>query len=166
MDVNQKKKFQVTQEIYASMQQRFVNYIVDMIMLVFMFILLGMVSVIIGDLLGSKKVINFIAGLDKNQIALYTVTFIVTLIYYNLFEILSARTIGKLITKTIVVDENGEKPHSDRILIRSLCRLIPFNPFSVLVMGIGWHDMLSKTYVVDKKMLEQSKRTFYSSENQ
>jgi uncharacterized RDD family membrane protein YckC len=73
---------------------------------------------------------------------------------------LFARTVGKFITQTIVVDEHGEKPHHETILIRSLCRLIPFNPFSVLFLGRGWHDSISKTYVVNKKALDEKKRLF------
>ncbi len=157
-----KKKYQVTEEVMASMGQRFLNYLIDGIMQLFLLIALAIISFIIGDLMGTKKAVHFFAGLDKNTVALYTVTFAIVLIYYNFFEILFARTIAKFITRTVVVDEHGEKPHYDLILIRSLCRLIPFNPVSVLFFqGRGWHDSLSKTYVVDKRMLDEHKREFY-----
>jgi uncharacterized RDD family membrane protein YckC len=163
MDTASKKKFQVTEEILATMPQRFLNYLIDGIMQLLLFMVSAFVALVIGDSLGSKKVVNFMAGLDKNTIALYTVTIALVLIYYNFFEILFARTIGKFITQTVVVDEHGEKPHHDSILIRSLCRFIPFNPLSVLFSsGRGWHDSLSKTYVVDKRKLDESTRIFYS----
>jgi uncharacterized RDD family membrane protein YckC len=73
--------------------------------------------------------------------------------------------VGKWITQTIVVDENGEKPNSETILVRSLCRLIPFNAISFLgISGRGWHDTISKTYVVNKKLLDEKKRLFYALE--
>ncbi|MBC8643239.1 RDD family protein [Flavobacterium lindanitolerans] len=77
----------------------------------------------------------------------------------NLFS----RTIGKFITKTVVVNINGEKPDTQEILVRSLCRLIPFETFSFLgAPNKGWHDSISKTYVVNKELLEKKKELFYS----
>ena len=158
------RKFLVTDDIVASIPQRFFNYIIDAIMQLILLIVLAMISFIISDMMGSKRAFDFFSKLDKNTIGLYTISFSLVLLYYNVFEILSARTIGKYITQTIVVDEHGEKPHQETILIRSLCRLIPFNPFSVLILGRGWHDSISKTYVVDKRKLEEAKRKFYSLE--
>jgi uncharacterized RDD family membrane protein YckC len=157
-------EFFVTDDIVASIPQRFLNYIIDAIMQLILMIIVAMISFIISDMMGSKRAFDFFSKLDKNTIGLYTISFSLALLYYNVFEILFARTIGKLITQTIVVDENGEKPHQETILIRSLCRLIPFNPFSVLILGRGWHDSISKTYVVDKRMLDEAKRKFYSLE--
>jgi len=156
------RKFHVTDDIVATIPQRFLNYIIDAIMQLILLIVLAMFSFIIGDMLGSKSAINFFSKLDKNTIGLYTISFTLVLIYYNVFEILFARTVGKFVTQTIVVDEHGENPHHETILIRSLCRLIPFNPFSVLILGRGWHDSISKTYVVDKRILDEAKRKFYS----
>lgn len=156
------RKFIVTDDIVASISQRFLNYIIDVIMQLILLILLAMISFIISDMLGSKSAINFFSKLDKNTIGLYTISFSLVLIYYNVFEILFDRTVGKFITQTIVVDEQGEKPDHEKILIRSLCRLIPFNPFSILFLGRGWHDSISKTYVVDKRMFEDAKQKFYS----
>ena len=62
-----------------------------------------------------------------------------------------------------MVDINGEKPGTQEILIRSLCRLIPFDAFSFLgAPDKGWHDSISKTYVVKKTLLEDKKKQFYS----
>lgn len=46
--------------------------------------------------------------------------------------LLKGKTIGKYITKTIVVMEDGSKPKASDIVLRSLCRLIPFDAFSFL----------------------------------
>ena len=80
------------------------------------------------------------------------ITSIVFIIFYMISEILlKAKTIGKYITKTVVAIEDGSKPKSSDILLRSLCRLIPFEAFSFLgAKGKGWHDTISKTYVVDE----------------
>ncbi|MBZ4036204.1 RDD family protein [Flavobacterium sp. 17A] len=84
-------------------------------------------------------------------------------IYYLFFESLFGRTIGKIITGSIVVDENGIKPSFKIICLRTLCRLIPFEAFSFLSKSARfWHDSFSKTYVVEKKDLEQDMEIFYS----
>ena len=71
-------------------------------------------------------------------------------VYFFFMELVYGKTVGKFITKTKVVDYKKQKPKTNQILIRSLCRLIPFEPFSFFFgeRPIGWHDTLSKTYVV------------------
>ena len=60
-----------------------------------------------------------------------------------------------------MVLENGEKPKVDVILLRSLARIIPFEPFSFLGNSPrGWHDTLTKTYVVDTKIFDEQKKAF------
>ena len=62
---------------------------------------------------------------------------------------------GKLITGTRVVTENGGKPRWGQIVGRSFARFIPFEALSVLFWNDkerrGWHDSLSKTCVVRKR---------------
>ena len=69
--------------------------------------------------------------------------------YYVVFEGLTGRTPAKLITGTRVVDACGNKPSFGRVLLRSLARFIPFEPFSLFRdVGEGWHDTLTKTHVI------------------
>lgn len=69
--------------------------------------------------------------------------------YYVICEALMQRTLGKLVTRTKVVSEDGGKPRFGQIMIRTLCRLIPFEAFSFLGNeAVGWHDKISKTRVV------------------
>lgn len=75
--------------------------------------------------------------------------YIIFYLYYLLFEAITGRTLGKLITGTKVVNEFGEKPDIKTIAIRTICRFIPFEVFSYFGdEPTGWHDRLSKTYVV------------------
>lgn len=74
------------------------------------------------------------------------------LFYYVFFESLTGRTPGKLLTGTRVVDEQGQKPSFGQILGRSLARMLPFEPLSFFgAENRGWHDSLSKTYVVKSR---------------
>lgn len=71
--------------------------------------------------------------------------------YYIIFEYFWGKTPGKFLTKTRVVNAAGKQPGFWNIVGRSLCRFIPFEPFSFLsgARPLGWHDSISKTYVVE-----------------
>ena len=74
-------------------------------------------------------------------------------IYYILTEYFFQRTLGKLITGTKVVTETGEKPSFLAILGRTLCRSIPFEYVSYLMLVVGIHDSLSKTRVIKTRFI-------------
>lgn len=70
-------------------------------------------------------------------------------VYYLACEATMGRTVGKFVTGTRVVDVSGGKPTFGQIVIRTLCRLVPFEPFSFLFGDpVGWHDSWSKTRVI------------------
>lgn len=76
--------------------------------------------------------------------------------YYIGFESTTGRTPAKFITGTKVVTLDGKKPGFGQIVIRTLCRFIPFEPFSCLgKYPRGWHDRFSKTMVVRVRDLYQ-----------
>lgn len=72
---------------------------------------------------------------------------VVLLLYYTIFEGVWARTPGKLLFGTVVIDENGGKPSIARVVGRTFCRMIPFEVFSFFGER-GWHDKIPKTRVV------------------
>ena len=82
-------------------------------------------------------------------------------IFYFLTELIfKGKSFGKLITKTRVVMEDGSNPTYLDYLKRSFCRLIPFEAFSFLGSeGRGWHDSVSKTYVVDEVRFEAKRNS-------
>jgi uncharacterized RDD family membrane protein YckC len=163
MQESNQQQFKVSTDIFASLSQRFLNLLIDTLMQLILFFIVLVFMAANAQASGDK---TFIANFEKNTILQYSITIAIALFYYNVFEIASARSVGKWITQTIVVDENGEKPNSETILVRSLCRLIPFNALSFLgISGRGWHDTISKTYVVNKKLLDEKKRLFISIEN-
>jgi uncharacterized RDD family membrane protein YckC len=59
------------------------------------------------------------------------------------------RTLGKLITGTAAVKDDGTALTFKDVLLRSVCRLIPFEPISILFGGF-WHDTLAHTMVIKK----------------
>ena len=81
-------------------------------------------------------------------------SFIMYPLYYIFFEYYYQWTPGKLVSNSIVVDKNGDKPDIRTIILRTFIRLIPFEPFSCFGSDSwGWHDAWSKTYVINKDNL-------------
>ena len=79
--------------------------------------------------------------------------------YYLIFEAITGKTLGKMVTKTRVVSKDGAKPTFIKIVIRSLCRLIPFDAFSYLFGSeLGMHDLFSST-----KLLKDTNETIIKS---
>src|SRR5690606_30862015 len=147
--------FRVTKDILASKEKRFLNYIIDFVIQIVIGIAIGIIIGVISALTDSYGVYSLFIE-TESRLMEYIFGIIITLIYYNIIETATSRSIGKYITKTKVVMVDGSKPKFDEILIRTLCRLIPFNALSFLGdLGKGWHDTLSKTYVVDVVKFEQ-----------
>lgn len=149
----------IEKKLLTSDRDRFFNCVIDF---VFIFILIFVVSILIG-------IIGIIFQWDVYRIWEETIIdlggvviyFSFAMLYYLIFEVFFGRTIGKFITGSIVVNENGLKPGFGIICLRTLYRLIPFDPLSFLTMsGRIWHDSLSKTYVVEKKDLEKDMEIF------
>jgi uncharacterized RDD family membrane protein YckC len=123
----------------ASSGKRFANYIIDLIA----WYLIAMV--IMGVVIYSSQD----QSLLEDKVFSYIITFIAMLGYYIFFEGLTSQTIGKMITKTKVTNELGGKPTFSQIVGRSFARIIPFEAFSFLGNGSGWHDSFSGTKVVN-----------------
>jgi len=87
---------------------------------------------------------------EDNVLLNYAMAYTVITIYYVIFEYSTGRSVAKFITKTKVVNMQGEQPGFKTIFIRTLCRFIPFEAFSFLGESkTGWHDTLSKTRVIN-----------------
>jgi tetratricopeptide (TPR) repeat protein/uncharacterized RDD family membrane protein YckC len=128
-----------TQMVLASSWQRFGTMLLDIIFYcIFSFILVIVLYLIgLGDLIQNMN----------NNILGYVLLFI----YYVSQETYSGRTLGKLITGTKAVSEDGSNLTFGQAIGRTLCRFIPFEAFSFLGgrgMPRGWHDKIPKTKVI------------------
>lgn len=147
----------VTQDVLASKGIRFANFIIDYIAIIVFATAIGVVLGVIAELTGNYSIFDLL----DNIIIEYAFGYLTWLLYYIPFETLTkGRTLSKYITKTKVVLYDGSEPTINEILVRSLCRLIPFEQFSFLGDdGKGWHDSISKTYVVDIAKFEAKRQT-------
>jgi uncharacterized RDD family membrane protein YckC len=149
----------------ASSGKRFVNYIVDYIVQLVLFIGIMMVIVLLQlYLTGSNSIGVWFDSISK--VEEYLFGYVMLLVYYFSMESLAkGKTVGKLITNTKVVNLSGETPNVGNILKRTLCRMIPFNALSFLGNEArGWHDSISATYVVDIKTYELEKQKHFALE--
>lgn len=86
------------------------------------------------------------AGNGLSKVLAYIMFYGGYFLYCFLSESIFRQTFGKIITNSCVVS-NGINLTTGRVLIRTLCRYIPFDGFSFLA-NANWHDRLSSTGVV------------------
>lgn len=146
----------IPKEVLANKSQRFINFCVDFIVRMVIFLGIGF-FIGIADQFFMTDYVSFLENMNRLQEIF--IELLLVSVYYLLMEILTARTIGKYITETMVVDQNGNKASSQHIALRTLCRFVPFDPLSFLGQdGSGWYDKWSQTLVVDVKKFNEDKR--------
>jgi len=131
---------------YASTGQRFANYLIDVI--IFYIVMFGM-GILLGFLLlATGRSFHSFSNDAGGKILEYLVAYTFYVIFYTFCEGAShGRTIGKLITKTKAVRYDDTDITWTDALMRSLCRIVPFEPLSALG-GYPWHDKWSNTKVI------------------
>ncbi len=135
----------------ASHGQRFLNFLIDNV--VIRIALVYITGVAVGYLLMALWP-EFAYSLYSNKARLYLISVLIILIdyifYYTLFEgIFKGRTIGKWITGTKAMNENGTELTFKEAFLRSACRLIPCEAISGL--GTPWHDSITNTIVIKSR---------------
>ena len=121
----------------VSTGKRFANYLID---IVIFYLLAILIVILFGPTVYESGNIS----------SIYIVTYIVFLAYYTILEgATKGKTIGKMITGCRAVKEDGSDITWTDALLRSLSRIVPFEPFSALG-GQPWHDRWTKTLVVKK----------------
>ncbi|RFM28685.1 RDD family protein [Deminuibacter soli] len=70
-------------------------------------------------------------------------------VYYLILEGLFARTPGKLLSMSKVVNRQGKRPNFGQILLRSLLRLTLIDCFFIPFLDKTLHDALSGTETVE-----------------
>lgn len=139
----------------ASTGQRFLNYLIDVIIFyVFIFI----ISIVAGVSLAASGAVTEGSSEEEVQSAmggiglLYLITFGIFFLYYSLFEGTKGKTIGKMVTRTKVIRDDGQPMTFGKAFLRTLCRLVPFEFISAFISGGQmWHDSWTGTRVVKDK---------------
>jgi uncharacterized RDD family membrane protein YckC len=123
---------------YASTGKRFANYIIDRIIILILIFILAIIYAIV-----------FPADGEMGTLTSYAIGYTVLILYYTIMESTTGKTVGKMITRTRVLNDDNTSPSTGTILKRSFCRIIPFEAFSFLGGNNGWHDTFTYTQVVN-----------------
>jgi uncharacterized RDD family membrane protein YckC len=132
----------------AGMGKRFANYIIDLLLFYLLIVFLGIIVALVNPNVFANMDESFSFGLFDRVVTLFIYGF-----YMSLMEgIFKGKTLGKLITRTRAVHEDGSPVTLKTALLRGLIRAVPFDQFSALGdPSYPWHDRWSKTYVIDEK---------------
>jgi uncharacterized RDD family membrane protein YckC len=134
----------------ASGGKRFVNYLIDWIgfSLLWRFFLARLVGEFI-------VLINFPI---EDRTALYAFSYLSVLTFFGLIvggveAATGGKTLGKLVTGTRAIKDDGSRLTPAKAFLRYLVRLVPFEQFSALgTPSYPWHDRWTKTLVIDEKL--------------
>ncbi|WP_367873731.1 RDD family protein [Luteolibacter sp. Populi] len=136
----------IARPIPASAGRRFSNFLIDRVVIFCMSYPFGM---LLGIVLGVMAPGEPISISKMEELAF---GYFLSLVYYIFMEGVTGTTVGKLVTGTKIVNEQGERPSFGTMALRSLCRIIPFEPLSFLGSETrGWHDSMTKTWVVRRE---------------
>ena len=136
---------------YATQGQRFLNWLIDNLLIRFG---LNYVSGMGAGALLAIIFPNFMMGIvyGENKGGLILVSFAVIILdyifYYTLCEkLFKGYTLGKIITGTRAIRQDGGEPTFRNALLRSLSRCVPFE-ISSGYSTLTWHDSWTDTMVI------------------
>jgi uncharacterized RDD family membrane protein YckC len=130
--------------------RRFVNYLVDYGIVYFMWRVVLFKPIV--------SLMTIVYQRTESRTALYLFSYLLILSWSVLFKtgfeaLTNGKTIGKFITGTRAVNEDGSRISAKTALLRSLSRIVPFEAFSALGSPCyPWHDRWTKTVVVDDRL--------------
>jgi uncharacterized RDD family membrane protein YckC len=129
--------------------KRLLNMVIDFGVLFLIIIFIGIIAGFL-NAFGYPAFLDWISEIDGITDRVFTSGIMV--LYLFGMESGTQRTVGKFLTGTMVVMEDGSKPQPGAIIKRAFCRIFLIEVLSFIrEIPRGWHDTASDTYVVDTK---------------
>lgn len=137
-----------SQLVQASSGKRFANYLIDLVVFYLILFVFGIVLALL-----SPASINDIDSFSNSSFLDEVLSLLLYGMYMFLIELIGkGRSVGKFITGTKAVNEDGSAISAKMALLRGLSRTVPFEVFSALGSpSYPWHDKWTHTYVIDVK---------------
>ena len=143
---------------HASTGQRFLNWVIDNALMRFgLSYLTGMSLGFILGLLAPDFLNNILTAQTSGQsiytnLSLFLITYLVSTLNYLLYyticgKLFNGYTLGKIITGTRAIRQDGGELTFRNAFLRSLSRLVPFEMFSGF-STLTWHDDWTDTMVI------------------
>lgn len=136
--INRNKNKDASEVKEATNGQRFMNFCVDYTVIYISTLWIATAN---------AEIFFSLSRLFGQFLTMLLLTFCVVFGYYFSFECIFQRTIGKFVTLTKVVSHNNNRAGAGAIALRTLLRLVPFEPLSAFTDKGLWHDRFSKTSV-------------------
>lgn len=147
------------QYVYASQGQRFLNFLIDNLLM--RFVLSMLTGMLIGLIL-YQVAPEFLQRIAESQaygrgmsFDIFLLSLIVSylnyILYYTVCEkLFKGYTLGKIITGTRAIRQDGNELTFKDALMRSLSRCVPFEVFSGF-STLTWHDSWTDTMVIKSR---------------
>lgn len=137
--------------IRADRGKRFLNYLIDLILFYLLFFFVGMIIAVI-----SPSTIDGLADDQGFGLADRLLSLVLYALYMSIVEtIFKGKSLGKLITGTRAVYEDGSKISTSTAFARGFSRAVPFCVFSAFGDPcIPWQDRWTNTMVIDERKSE------------
>lgn len=136
----------------ATNTQRFFNYVIDMLFMRFALSWLTGYLLVTFLMEVSPETAYTLFRDNAYFVAAYLIAILNHLIYYTFCEkAFRGYTLGKLVTGTRAIREDGEELTVKDAFLRSLSRLVPFEAFSIWFGNGIWHDAWTNTRVVQSR---------------
>lgn len=149
-------EFTVTDDLWATRGQRFINCILDLLIVHIILVSIATTIVIIGNIAYNYDLTKWAESIPTVQRLL--IWAVMVFLYYFITEAYFSRSFAKYFTKTIVVTKKGLRPRVHKVFIRTLTRFIPLECVTFLWGDFrGLHDLFSDTYVVRKHEFNHKK---------
>jgi uncharacterized RDD family membrane protein YckC len=138
----------------ATLGQRFLNFLIDNFAMQYgLAYLTGLLLAYVLMAVAPETASLLFSDEESVQMLLtgYAICIFNYLIYYTFCEkVFRVYTLGKLITGTRAVKEDGGELTLRDAFLRTLSRIVPFEPFSAFGNN-PWHDSWTKTMVVKSR---------------
>jgi uncharacterized RDD family membrane protein YckC len=142
--------------VYASQGQRFLNWLIDNVLIRFgLAYLTGTAIGLLLALIAPDFIANIANTGGETSSGLVVLGLIIAyvnyIIYYTFCEkLFKGYTLGKIITGTRAIRQDGQELTLKNALLRSLSRCVPFEVFSGF-NTLAWHDRWTDTMVVKSR---------------
>ncbi len=148
-----KKILRIIENNRADSWVRFGNLFIDRIVVLALFMAFGFFASLTYQIFGIAFFYDMAVSLGSvSKLMDIIITSTTYFLYALLMEYFTkGRTIGKYITGTRAISTDGTEPTFYDYFIRNISRLVPFDAFSFLGGGNGWHDSWSDTRVINIK---------------
>ncbi len=138
---------------YASQGQRFANWLIDNLFINYA-VAFGtgfLIALLLNELFPGFLQNAFLEKGIVYYLFVYAISIFDYLVYYTLCEkLFKGYTLGKLVTGTRAIQQNGQELTVGKAFLRSLIRCVPFEIFSGF-NTLTWHDSWTNTMVVKSR---------------